>query len=255
MPVCSASIASPSTTGSASTAPTSSRKVQRSVEVLYGSTRSIVKTLYARRARPRSAAADPIPCRAGIACAHARLRGSHRARASRRCDRRTGEVMNPMHQTRVNPSTELRMQRRCARRSCDMKDGMRDESAATGLARRGPMQIVITSLMTCAPRRAFAAAGQSHELQAKERSMIRIYLVISALVTLFGCVANDESSAQLGSWSANATADCDPNLPLCECTLKGSPACADPDNDGVPNMDDNCRDTFNPGQENCDGDA
>jgi hypothetical protein len=69
-------IASPSTTGSASTAPTPSRELLRSVEVLYGSMRSIVKTLYARRARPRSAAADPIPCRAGIACAHARLRGA-----------------------------------------------------------------------------------------------------------------------------------------------------------------------------------
>lgn len=85
--------------------------------------------------------------------------------------------------------------------------------------------------------------------------MIRMYWVISAVVTLFGCVANDESSAQLGSWSANAIADCDPDLPLCECTLKNSPVCADPDNDGVPNMNDNCPNTPNPGQENCDGDA
>src|SRR5262245_35899966 len=97
---------------------------------------------------------------------------------------------------------------------------------------------------------------QSHELRAKERSMIRIYLAIPALVTLFGCVANDDSSAHLSSVSsAEAQAGCDPDLPPCECTFKGYPFCADPDNDGVPNIDDDCPFTYNPGQENCDGDA
>ena len=66
--------ASPSTTASASTAPTPSRRLQRSVEVLYGWMRSTVKTLYGRRALHLSAATDPRPCRAGIARAHARLR-------------------------------------------------------------------------------------------------------------------------------------------------------------------------------------
>ncbi|HMG56853.1 MAG TPA: hypothetical protein VK601_25310, partial [Kofleriaceae bacterium] len=66
-------------------------------------------------------------------------------------------------------------------------------------------------------------------------------MAIPALALSFGCVANDESSEQLGSSSANVVEDCDPDLPLCACIFKNSPSCQDPDNDGVPNMNDNCR--------------
>ena len=42
--------------------------------------------------------------------------------------------------------------------------------------------------------------------------------------------------------------------PPCQCALKGTPQCADPDNDSVPNMNDNCDLTYNPNQADCDGD-
>src|SRR5262249_35491622 len=48
---------------------------------------------------------------------------------------------------------------------------------------------------------------------------------------------------------------CAPDDPPCACELKGMDICADPDNDGIVSLDDNCHHTYNPDQADCDGDG
>jgi hypothetical protein len=48
---------------------------------------------------------------------------------------------------------------------------------------------------------------------------------------------------------------CAPNQSLCSCVLRGTPACEDPDGDGVLTLYDNCRGVWNANQANCDGDG
>jgi hypothetical protein len=48
---------------------------------------------------------------------------------------------------------------------------------------------------------------------------------------------------------------CPPSAPPCDCALKGTSQCADPDGDGVRNLSDNCDYAYNPNQANCDGDT
>jgi len=45
------------------------------------------------------------------------------------------------------------------------------------------------------------------------------------------------------------------NQPPCACALKGTPECADTDGDGIAALDDNCPNTYNPNQADCDGDG
>ena len=60
-------------------------------------------------------------------------------------------------------------------------------------------------------------------------------------------VSPDHSTAKL------IPIDCDGDI--CDCIGNTSPICGDSDNDGVANLNDNCRNTYNPNQANCDNDA
>ncbi len=49
--------------------------------------------------------------------------------------------------------------------------------------------------------------------------------------------------------------DCPDNAEPCECVLRGTTSCTDPDGDGVVNLYDNCDYQTNPNQSDCDGDG
>lgn len=84
--------------------------------------------------------------------------------------------------------------------------------------------------------------------------MTRAYVAIPALIMSFGCMSYDGRDEQLGSSSQDVVTDCG-DVPVCDCALKDWPICQDSDGDGVKALYDNCPDTYNPGQEDCDGDG
>jgi hypothetical protein len=107
--------------------------------------------------------------------------------------------------------------------------------------------------------------------------MKKIAAFAGLCLALTGCMADagsapsgeDEASEQdAGADAASESTDdddiadttagivvgCPPNAPVCDCALKGQPACADDDGDGVVNMNDNCRQKKNPAQNDCDHD-
>jgi hypothetical protein len=77
----------------------------------------------------------------------------------------------------------------------------------------------------------------------------------------FGCVADvdapeeDVSENEVGQTEQGLWADCPDSTDPCQCTLKGSNSCTDPDGDGIVNLYDNCDYAPNPNQANCDGDG
>lgn len=76
-------------------------------------------------------------------------------------------------------------------------------------------------------------------------------LLLLGLVLTSACASDDP---ELGDSTAEIGVDCG-DLPLCECALAGTPQCADPDQDGLGNLDDDCDLAYDPAQADCDGDG
>ena len=74
------------------------------------------------------------------------------------------------------------------------------------------------------------------------------------LASMIGCAGLDEPGAGMSEASQAVGTNCG-DQPPCDCALKGTPQCADPDGDGVPARDDNCPGTSNADQADCDGDG
>lgn len=79
---------------------------------------------------------------------------------------------------------------------------------------------------------------------------------LAAFLLGFGCEGEPPPAAE-GEVDVAGSAfetGCPSNAPLCSCALRGNTVCADPDDDGLASIDDNCDHVYNPNQANCDGD-
>jgi hypothetical protein len=86
---------------------------------------------------------------------------------------------------------------------------------------------------------------------------MKAHALALSLIGLCSCMAADDPTAgQDDSIQQDIGTGCDPSLPPCACVLKGTPSCKnDGDQDGVPNLQDNCPNDYNPDQADCDGDG